>query len=154
MARLDTGLRRAHALNDVREARLAARGGILGLEDRERGAAEERESDFRDEQVLLLEDGHCLRDHALALCNRAGARELDDFLASSLTMLVQMVSGGVGVTLLPKMSVQFEASAERQLKLIPFGAKSPARTNGLAWRPSSLRREEFELLAEAIGSVL
>ncbi|MEE9394630.1 MAG: hydrogen peroxide-inducible genes activator [Planctomycetota bacterium] len=112
------------------------------------------EKDLIDEQVLLLEEGHCLRDQALALCQTVGAKELDDFRASSLTTLVQMVCGGVGVTLLPETSLHVEARAERGLTLIPFGGTKPSRTLGLAWRPTSIRKPEFELLAAAIGESL
>ena len=108
------------------------------------------EKDLRSEEVLLLDDGHCLRDQALSICTRAGACELGDFRASSLTTLVQMVSGGVGVTLLPETSLRVEAGRERPLKLVPFGPRGPSRTIGLAWRPSSSREHEFELLGAAI----
>ena len=109
------------------------------------------EKDLQSEEVLLLDDGHCLRDQALSLCNRAGASELGDFRASSLTTLVQMVAGGVGVTLLPEMSLRAEAGPERRLALVPFSRNGPVRTIGLAWRPSSTRKSEFRLLGEAIG---
>ncbi len=108
------------------------------------------ENDLSEEEVLLLDDGHCLRDQALAICGRAGACELGDFRASSLGTLVQMVSGGVGITLLPEVSLSVEAGAERAIKTIPFGTRGPSRTIGLAWRPSSIRKVEFRLLGEAI----
>jgi LysR family hydrogen peroxide-inducible transcriptional activator len=110
------------------------------------------EKDLHAEEVLLLDDGHCLRDQALSICGSAGACELWDFRASSLTTLVQMVSGGLGVTLLPEMSLEVEAGPERQLSLIPFGPKGPSRTIGLAWRRSSIRKAEFELIGAAIRS--
>jgi len=108
------------------------------------------EKDLHAEEVLLLEDGHCLRDQALSICNSAGACELGDFRASSLTTLVEMVSGGVGVTLLPELALKAEGGREGRLALIPFGKASPSRTIGLAWRPSSIRKTEFRLLGEAI----
>lgn len=108
------------------------------------------EKDLHEEDVLLLDDGHCLRAQALSFCDRAGACELGDFRASSLTTLVQMVSGGVGVTLLPEVSLAVEAGAERPLKLISFGARGPTRTIGLGWRPSSIRKREFQRLGEAL----
>ena len=112
------------------------------------------EKDLFEDEVLLLEDGHCLRDQVMAICDRARACELGDFRASSLGTLVQMVSGGVGVTLLPELSLEVEARPERKLRLIPFGARGPSRTIGLAWRRSSLRKSEFRLLGEAIQSGL
>lgn len=103
--------------------------------------------DLNGEQILLLEDGHCLRDQALEICRLAEASELHDFRASSLTTLVQMVAGGMGVTLVPEIALEYECSPERQLSAVPFGGKKPKRTIGLVYRPSSLRRPEFEMLA-------
>lgn len=104
-------------------------------------------SDLNGEQVLLLDDGHCLRTQALPLCTTAGANEVGDFRASSLSTLVQMVAAGIGVTLLPEMAVHAEALPTRNLGIIPFG-KGPARTIGLAWRQTSNRSAEFEQLGE------
>jgi LysR family hydrogen peroxide-inducible transcriptional activator len=84
------------------------------------------------------------------VCDISGATELGDFRASSLTTLLQMVAGGLGVTLIPQLSVKAEAASGRGLKVIPFGARGPGRTIGLAWRPSSIRKEEFRLLGAAI----
>jgi len=112
------------------------------------------EKDLRNQQVLLLEDGHCLRDQALAICSSSGASELGDFRATSLTTLVQMVSGGVGVTLLPQVSVDIEAGPDRSLSLIPLSAKGASRTIGLAWRPASIRKAEFQLFGEAIKAAI
>jgi len=108
-----------------------------------------READLREEQVLLLADGHCLRDQVLSVCESSGAAEADDFRASSLTTLVQMVAGGAGMTLLPELAVRVEG-ATRDLALVPFRKPAPARTIGLAWRPSSPRAEEFR----ALGALL
>ncbi len=113
-----------------------------------------KERDLDDEQLLFLDDGHCLRDQALAVCARNGAREVDDFRATSLATLVQMVCGGVGMTLLPELAAKVEAKAESRLTLIPFAGKKPGRTIGLAWRSSSLRSPEFELFGEAVRSAL
>jgi LysR family hydrogen peroxide-inducible transcriptional activator len=100
--------------------------------------------------VLLLEDGHCLRDQALSVCRRGGARELGDFRASSLNTLVRMVSSGQGATLLPAMAVGHEVHRADGLEVRPFAGRGPARTIGLAWRPGSARAEELR----AIGDVL
>jgi len=90
-------------------------------------------SELRGENVLLLEDGHCFRDQALAICARAKAHELE-FRATSLTTLVQMVAGGDAVTLLPELAVNTEA---HRLKLRRFAAPAPQRTIVLAWRETS-----------------
>ena len=106
--------------------------------------------DLHGEQVLLLDDGHCLRDQALAVCDVSGATEFGDFRASSLTTLLQMVAGGLGVTLIPELAVKAEAGSGRALKVLPFGARGPGRTIGLVWRPSSIRKSEYGLLGDAI----
>lgn len=86
-------------------------------------------------KVLLLEDGHCFRDQALALCASADARELE-FRATSLPTLVQMVAGGAGVTLLPAIAVPTELRRAR-LKVRRFARPAPHRTLALVWRRGS-----------------
>lgn len=106
-----------------------------------------RESDLAGQTVLLLEDGHCLRDQALALCSTAGVSDLADFRASSLTTLVSMVANGAGITLLPRLATGVAAALDRDLSLVPFVKPAPSRTIGLAWRRTSPRGEEFGELA-------
>lgn len=106
-----------------------------------------KESDLEGEEILLLDDGHCLRDQALSVCQMAGAREHTEFRASSLGTLVQMVASGIGVTLVPEMAVASELRGS-EISVVPFAGRPPARTIGLAWRRTSPRSEEFELLAE------
>ena len=139
-------------LGDVETFRLFHDPFVLAVPAGHRLAKRKRasEKDLRAEEVLLLDDGHCLRDQALSVCKSSGASELGDFRASSLTTLVQMVAGGVGVTLLPRVTLEVEAGPDRNLALVPFSASGPARTIGLAWRRSSTRGYEFELLGEAI----
>lgn len=110
------------------------------------------DADLAGEQILLLEDGHCLRDQALSFCDRAGVEERSDFRASSLPTLVQMVAGGSGVTLLPTLALPVEGKAEN-LAVIPFRKPVPYRTIGLAWRPSSARAQEFRQLGELLKSL-
>jgi LysR family hydrogen peroxide-inducible transcriptional activator len=105
-----------------------------------------READFADEEVLLLEDGHCLRDQALSLCRKAGARELGDFRATSLNTLVRMVAGGSGVTLLPTIALATELQARDRLVAIPLERRA-VRTIGLAFRATTTRRAALEGLA-------
>ena len=109
-----------------------------------------RAQDLADEDVLLLEDGHCFRDQALSLCQRAGARELDDFRATSLNTLVRMVASGTGITLLPAMAVATEVRAQERLVTLPLERRA-SRTIGLAWRASTTRRATFERLAEVFA---
>ena len=108
------------------------------------------EKHLEGESVLLLEDGHCLREQALAVCDHADACEIGDFRATSLGTLVQMVVGGMGVTLLPSMAARVEAGPDRHLALVPFLPPTPGRTIGLAWRRSSLRKDELRSLAKAL----
>jgi LysR family hydrogen peroxide-inducible transcriptional activator len=109
-----------------------------------------REQDLTGEPVLLLADGHCLRDQVLSVCESSGAAEAGDFRASSLATLVQMVAGGAGITLLPELAVRVEG-ATRDLALVPFRKPPPVRTIGLAWRASSPRAEEFRMLGALLA---
>ena len=106
--------------------------------------------DLAQENILVLEDGHCLGDQAQEICLLAKAGHSDDYRASSLTTLVQMVAGGLGVTLLPEIAIGIECSPERNLKAIPFGRVKPSRTICLAYRSSSLRIVEYQLLADLL----
>lgn len=94
-----------------------------------------RPSELRDVNVLLLDDGHCFRDQVLAFCSTVKARELE-FRATSLPTLAQMVAGGVGVTLLPRLAVSTEA-ARAQLQVREFARPAPHRTIALVWRRGS-----------------
>ncbi len=111
-----------------------------------------RLADLRREEVLLLEDGHCLRDQALALCGEAGAQETEDVRATSLHTLVRLVAAGLGITLLPALA-RDEAEGERVV-LRPFRDPPPGRTLGLAWRASSSRAGDFLLLADTLREAL
>jgi LysR family hydrogen peroxide-inducible transcriptional activator len=108
------------------------------------------ERDLRDHTVLLLEDGHCLRDQALAVCERGGAAESIEVRATSLPTLVQMVAGGLGVTLLPASAADALVPARGGIELAEFAAPPPGRTIGLVWRTSSARLREFRMLAEVM----
>jgi LysR family hydrogen peroxide-inducible transcriptional activator len=110
------------------------------------------ERDLDDETVLLLEDGHCLRDQALEVCKRAGAVESVEVRATSLPTLVQMVAGGLGVTLLPEASVTTLVQKHGPVALAEFAKPVPGRTIGLAWRTSSARLREFRMLAETMSA--
>jgi LysR family hydrogen peroxide-inducible transcriptional activator len=101
--------------------------------------------------LLLLDEGHCLRDQALDVCQKAGVRaELADTRAASLATAVQCVTGGLGVTLIPQTAAPVEA-ARSQLGLAQFAAPRPGRRIGLVFRASSGRDESYRRLAEIIG---
>jgi len=102
-----------------------------------------------DESVLLLEDGHCLRDHALSACRMRDSDKVSRFAATSLQTLLQMVSADLGLTFLPAMAAQSLSSAEGGLQLFPLPVQS-CRDIGLAWRNTSSRAEEFTLLGDLL----
>jgi LysR family hydrogen peroxide-inducible transcriptional activator len=102
--------------------------------------------------ILLLEDGHCFREQALAFCSRAGAEELG-FRATSLSTLAQMAAGGAGVTLLPRLSVRVE-NRRGTLVVRPMAPPVPARTLALVWRPRSPLAPALRPLAAALGDSL
>ena len=108
--------------------------------------------DLSGEDVLLLEDGHCLREQTTVICEAAGANEVGDFRATSLNTLLPMVENGVGVTLLPSMAAR-KQSVDGGLRLIPFSNPAPSRTATLAWRPSSPHRQRFEAFAKELAAV-
>jgi LysR family transcriptional regulator, hydrogen peroxide-inducible genes activator len=110
-----------------------------------------REQDLDEQTVLLLEDGHCLRDQALAVCERGGAVESMEVRATSLPTLVQMVAGGLGVTLLPEAAAEALVQPRGPVELAPLAKPPPGRTLGLAWRTSSARLREFRTLAEVLA---
>jgi LysR family hydrogen peroxide-inducible transcriptional activator len=102
------------------------------------------------ERLLLLEDGHCLRDQALAVCGLlAGdpSDDEDDFAATSLHTLVQMVAGGLGETLLPRLAVAAGIAQGTNLILRPLAGAGAWRTLGLAWRPNTPRPGDYRALA-------
>ncbi len=100
--------------------------------------------------LLLLRDGHCLKDHALSACRLDGKRHVDAFEGTSLHTLVQMVDNGLGVTLLPQMALDANLLKGTDLVAKPLGGDAPARQIALAWRRGTGRREEFQLLGRTI----
>jgi LysR family hydrogen peroxide-inducible transcriptional activator len=93
--------------------------------------------DLKGAELLLLEEGHCLRDHALEVCTLAEAHERVDFHATSMETLRQMVAAEVGITLMPLLSVKPPIAATENVVLRPFAAPAPSRTVALTWRSSS-----------------
>lgn len=94
-------------------------------------------SDLRGSELLLLEDGHCLREHALEVCALAGAHERVDFHASSMETLRQMVAAEVGITLMPLLAVKPPIAKTSNLVIRPFSGSAPFRTIALVWRNTS-----------------
>lgn len=105
---------------------------------------------LKGEDMLLLEDGHCLRDHAISVCGAAPGRRAAEVGATSLHTLVQMVAGGLGVTLLPKIAADGGAAAGAKVALRPFAEPVYGRSIGVVWRENGPRADEARLLAELL----
>ena len=104
---------------------------------------------LEEDQLMLMEEGHCLRDHALTACSSQEGQVMSQYEASSLHTLVQMVAAGIGVALIPKLAVDARitrGAAIATSQLIP----PAARQIGLAWRATSLRQDDFQTLAMTI----
>ncbi len=93
--------------------------------------------DLSGNELLLLEEGHCLREHALEVCALAGAHERVDFHATSMETLRQMVAADVGITLMPLLSIKPPIAPTTNLIIRPFAGKAPSRTIAMVWRKSS-----------------
>lgn len=108
-------------------------------------------ADMIDEgRLLLLEDGHCLKEHALAACNRPELRGSATMIGTSLHTLVQMVDNGLGLTMLPEMAVDAGILNGTDVVARPIRSEQASREIALIWRKNSPRRDEFELLAEEL----
>lgn len=102
------------------------------------------------EHVLLLEEGHCLRDQALEVCQLAGADERSGFRATSLETLRQMVAAGVGITLLPELAIQAPVAASSEVTLRRFSEPVPRRQIAMFWRRTSVYHDLLPLLAAIV----
>jgi len=111
-------------------------------------------ADINGREMLLLEEGHCLRGQALDVCNAAGAKENQRFHASSLETLRHMVNEGLGITLMPQLAVPRKPKKEDTIHYIQFDKPQPSRRIGLLYRKGSYREETFEKMKEIICSVL
>ena len=104
-------------------------------------------------QLLMLEDGHCLKDHALSACNRPDLRAGATMMGTSLHTLVQMVDNGLGVTFVPRMAIDAGILDGTTIAALPLDTEHGARRIALAWRKSSPREEEFRLLADTLRAI-
>jgi len=102
------------------------------------------------DRLLLLEDGHCLRDHALAACNRPELRAQATMLGTSLHTLVQMVDNGLGVTMLPQMALDSGILDHTSIVARPLEGDNTAREIALIWRKNSPREKDFRLFADLL----
>lgn len=106
------------------------------------------------EHLLLLEEGHCLRDQTLALCGTAAPRLRQSLGATSLTTVLRLVGAGYGVTLLPELSVPVEGGADPAIAILRLAEPEPIRTLGLVFRASSPRRGDHEALASLLRAAM
>jgi LysR family hydrogen peroxide-inducible transcriptional activator len=109
---------------------------------------------FRYEGLLLLKEGHRLREHALAACRLADRRQIEPVEATRLHTLVQMVDSGLGITLLPQLAIDGGTLKGTTLTVLPTTGESPSREIGLVWRRGAGRRREFELLAPLLTQLV
>lgn len=109
--------------------------------------------DLAPHDVLLLEDGHCLRDHALSVCKLPSVRDGGEVSATSLHTLIQMVAGGLGVSLIPRIAFDSGIGAGLDVTIRPFSPPAIGRSIGVAWRSGSSREEDARLLAGELGKI-
>ena len=110
--------------------------------------------DLRGETLLLLEDGHCLRDQALEVCSRIRLNEEQDYRATSLETLRQMVAAGHGITLLPELAAASPVGTARGLRIRPFSKPTPVRTIGAVWRKSTTRGKAIEAVVASVRAAM
>lgn len=110
-------------------------------------------AELAGEELLLMEDGHCLRSHALEACRLAGPGRNEVFQGTSLRTVLHMAAGGIGITLVPEMAVPAEITPESPLVTRPLKG-NPSRSIALAWRCTSARKREFRRLGEYFKAVL
>lgn len=113
-----------------------------------------RIEDLNGESLLLLEDGHCLRDQALDVCSMVDVKENEDYRATSLETLRQMVAAGLGITLLPQLATRGPFGSGQALAVKTFAKPVPTRTVGAVWRKSSSRAEAINAVCEAIRTTI
>ena len=113
-----------------------------------------RTADLKGEALLLLEEGHCLRDHALEACKLQDSQITVPYQATSLTTIVQMVANGIGITLLPQMAVGAGIASSTDLVIKPFKQAKVTRRIGLMWRKKTPRTVEFRQLGDVISGLI
>lgn len=110
-------------------------------------------NDLKGETLFLLDEGHCLRDQALEVCKLSGAREQQDFRATSLETLRQMVGTGLGITLLPKLATLPVVHGSEEIEVTPFVGEPPYREIAMVWRQSSPITPTLQSVAEFIKTL-
>ena len=142
------------ACGDIESAALFEDGLLLAMPSRlaEDVSATVAPATIDPAQMLLLEDGHCLKDHALAACNRPEIRSNARMIGTSLHTLVQMVDNGLGVTMVPQMAVAAGLLEQTNVVTRPLTTNNASRTIALVWRRNSPREKEFQMLAAILSA--
>ncbi len=152
---LDVGILALPAdLDGIETRELYAEPFTVAVPDQHRLARRDtvRIEDLKGESLLLLEDGHCLREQALEICSRIGLHEKQDFRATSLETLRQMVATGAGVTLLPELASKGAYGNARGVSIRPFARPAPMRHVGAVWRKTTARHAAITALCDVIES--
>lgn len=118
------------------------------------GGADVEAGTIDENRLLLLEDGHCLKDHALSACNRPDLRAHSAMMGTSLHTLVQMVDNGLGITFIPSMAIEAGILEGTRIEAKPLRSKHGFRRIALSWRRSSPRESEFQLLAATLRRII
>ncbi len=139
-----------YACGDVETAELFEDRLYVAYPGTDKPPAESTAASIDQGRLLLLEDGHCLKDHALSACNRPELRAEATMLGTSLHTLVQMVDNGLGLTMLPEMAIDAGILTNTKIKAQPLIAAHPTRTIALVWRKASPRGKEFGMLADVL----
>lgn len=154
--RLDAGLLALPVTEDWLESRtLFEEPFVLAVpENHPLGSSKEvTMEDLADQELLLLEDGHCLREQALEVCQLSGAHEKLDFQATSMETLRHMVAANTGITLMPMLSIKPPLASTENLVTRPFRQPGPKRTIAMVWRKSSALADFLEELADIFAGI-
>ncbi len=113
-----------------------------------------KSSELPMERLLLLEEGHCMRDHAISACHRESSSATTPFQGTSLYTLIEMVSGGQGITLVPEMALDSALLSQTAIELRPLDEPGPHREIALVWRATSHLKSDLELLAAKLAELM
>lgn len=138
------------ACGDAEEMPLFHDGFVAAFPKGEVQANSVASQDLDDSRLMLLEEGHCLRDHALDACQLMGNKARRELAGTSLPTIIQMVAAGHGTTLLPQMAVDAGLATNVNVNIFPFSDICPSRTIGLAWRKTNPRAVTFRKLGDVI----
>jgi len=111
-------------------------------------------ADLPADELMLLEEGHCFRDHALSACHRGDLVNHSAFQGTSLYTLIEMVAGGQGITFLPQMAINTSLTQREGLSLRPLAEAAPHREVGLVWRSTYHRKHDLELLGQCMAELM